>query len=50
LAWPLRLVALALTAKITTGIYAATTVRALDKAVDGVMHWNLDYVIESAWR
>ena len=50
LAWPLRLLALAITAKITTGIYAATTVQAVGKAVDTIMHKNLDRVIDGAWR
>jgi hypothetical protein len=50
LAWPLRLLALALSAKITTGIYAATTVRALDKSVDALMHRSLDRALEAAWR
>jgi hypothetical protein len=50
LAWPLRLLALALTAKITTGIYAATTVQTLNKAVDTLMHRNLDRVIDATWR
>ncbi len=50
LAWPLRLVALALTAKITTGIYAATTVQTVNKAVDTLMHRNLDRFIDVVWR